>query len=81
MFDADKRGNRDLIAICCMNIVLYGFTYFFYKIINRRRDKIWKSWSTKVCLCLMKYVIFSDVGFGRNNKSTLKRRRTRGINA
>ncbi|KAK7465323.1 hypothetical protein VKT23_005302 [Stygiomarasmius scandens] len=42
-----KRGNRVLIAICSMNIALYIGTYFFYKILNRRRDKIWNSWSKK----------------------------------
>ncbi|KAI0029490.1 major facilitator superfamily domain-containing protein [Vararia minispora EC-137] len=36
-----KRGNRDLIAINCMNIVLYAFTFFFYRILNKRRDKKW----------------------------------------
>ncbi|KAK0456138.1 major facilitator superfamily domain-containing protein [Armillaria borealis] len=40
-----KRGNRTLIGICCMNIVLYILTYFFYRYINARRDKIWNSWT------------------------------------
>ncbi|KZT08560.1 MFS general substrate transporter [Laetiporus sulphureus 93-53] len=38
-----KRGNMDLIAITCMNICLYIFTFFFYRTINRRRDRIWYS--------------------------------------
>ncbi|KAF9566927.1 MFS general substrate transporter [Agrocybe pediades] len=42
-----KRGNRQLIAICSMNICIYIFTYFFYKIMNARREKKWNSWSSK----------------------------------
>ncbi|TFK41998.1 major facilitator superfamily domain-containing protein [Crucibulum laeve] len=42
-----KRGNRQLIAITCMNIVLYILTYFFYKTLNARRERIWKSWTPK----------------------------------
>ncbi|KAF9453885.1 MFS general substrate transporter [Macrolepiota fuliginosa MF-IS2] len=36
-----KRGNRTLIGITCMNIMLYIFAYFFYKTLNARRDKAW----------------------------------------
>ncbi|KAH9982781.1 major facilitator superfamily domain-containing protein [Lactifluus volemus] len=42
-----KRGNRDLISLCVMNIVLYIFTFFFYRSINRRREKIWFSMTPK----------------------------------
>ncbi|TFK56770.1 MFS general substrate transporter [Heliocybe sulcata] len=42
-----KRGNRDLIGICCMNITLYIGTFFFYRYLNKRRDRIWNSWSEK----------------------------------
>jgi len=42
-----KRGNRDLIAICCMNICLYIGTFFFYRTLNARRERIWSSWSAK----------------------------------
>ncbi|KAF8167534.1 major facilitator superfamily domain-containing protein [Crassisporium funariophilum] len=42
-----KRGNRDLIAICAMNIVLYIGTYIFYRTINARRERIWSSWTPK----------------------------------
>jgi hypothetical protein len=45
---ADKRGNRDLICITSMNIVLYIGTYFFYRYLNARRDKVWKTWTNKV---------------------------------
>ena len=50
---ADKRGNRILIAITVLNMVMYSFAYVFYSTINKRRDKIWNSWSAKVgCLML-----------------------------
>jgi len=42
-----KRGNRQLIAICSMNIIIYIGTYFFYRTLNTRRDKIWNAWSTE----------------------------------
>ncbi|KAF9270759.1 MFS general substrate transporter [Marasmius fiardii PR-910] len=41
----DKKGNRALLGICSMNIVLYISTYFFYKYLNHQREKIWDSWS------------------------------------
>ncbi|KAJ3857261.1 major facilitator superfamily domain-containing protein [Lentinula lateritia] len=41
----DANGNRALLGICSMNIVLYIGTYFFYKSINKRRDRIWNAWS------------------------------------
>ncbi|KZV97352.1 MFS general substrate transporter [Exidia glandulosa HHB12029] len=40
-----KRGNRVLIGITCMNIALYAFAFFFYRTINKRRDRIWNSWT------------------------------------
>ncbi|KAF6754358.1 major facilitator superfamily domain-containing protein [Ephemerocybe angulata] len=40
-----KRGNKTLIAIASMNIVLYIGTHFFYKYLNHRRDKVWNSWT------------------------------------
>ncbi|KAJ2989137.1 hypothetical protein NUW54_g8883 [Trametes sanguinea] len=42
-----KRGNRVLIGICVMNIFLYLFVYCFYKGINKRRDKVWDSWTAE----------------------------------
>jgi len=42
-----KRGNRDLIAICSMNICLYAINFFFYRTINARREKIWNSWTSE----------------------------------
>ncbi|KAG9081851.1 hypothetical protein FS749_007332, partial [Ceratobasidium sp. UAMH 11750] len=40
-----KRGNRTLIAVCSMNIVLYGLVFLFYRTVNRRRDRTWNAWS------------------------------------
>ncbi|KLO11332.1 MFS general substrate transporter [Schizopora paradoxa] len=40
-----KRGNRALIAVCCMNMVIYGLTFFFYRALNKRRDRMWNSWT------------------------------------
>ncbi|KAF7347395.1 T-complex protein eta subunit [Mycena venus] len=42
-----KRGNRALIGVCCMNIVLYILTFFFYRALNKARDKKWNAWSKK----------------------------------
>lgn len=46
----DKNGNRALLGICSMNIVLYIGTYFFYKSMNKRRDRIWSAWSKEVSI-------------------------------
>ncbi|EJD03747.1 MFS general substrate transporter [Fomitiporia mediterranea MF3/22] len=43
----NKRGNRDLIAICCMNICLYAITFLFYRMLNNRRVRIWSSWTAE----------------------------------
>ncbi|KAH7915694.1 major facilitator superfamily domain-containing protein [Hygrophoropsis aurantiaca] len=42
-----KRGNRDLIGVCSMNIVLYILTAVFYRSINRYRDSKWARMSPK----------------------------------
>jgi len=42
-----RRGNRALIGITCMNIVMYFLTYVFYRTINARRKKKWDSWTPK----------------------------------
>jgi len=38
-----------------MNIVLYTGTYFFYRTLNARREKIWKKWSPQVSINLDLY--------------------------
>ncbi|KAH9065634.1 MFS general substrate transporter [Lactarius vividus] len=42
-----KRGNRILIGICILNIAFYLFTFFFYRGINQRRERIWASKTPK----------------------------------
>jgi hypothetical protein len=46
----DKRGNKDLIAINCMNICLYGLVFLFYRALNRHRDKKWNAMTPEVSL-------------------------------
>ncbi len=40
-----KRGNMQLLAVNCANVFLYIAVYFYYRTINKRRDKIWNSWT------------------------------------
>lgn len=40
-----RRGNKVLIAICCMNLALYALAKVYYVWKNKSRDKIWTSWT------------------------------------
>lgn len=40
-----KRGNRALLGIVCMNLVLYPLVKAYYIYRNKRRDKIWDGMS------------------------------------
>jgi hypothetical protein len=40
-----RRGNKDLIGIAVGNIFLYLTVNFYYDWVNKRRDKIWNSWT------------------------------------
>ncbi|KAK9235874.1 major facilitator superfamily domain-containing protein [Lipomyces kononenkoae] len=42
-----KRGNRDLIAICCMNIGIYTLVKLYYMWRNSARDKTWNAMSNE----------------------------------
>ncbi len=38
-----RRGNRQLLAILCMNMVLYCLTKVYYVLRNRYRDRKWNA--------------------------------------
>ncbi|KAK1722961.1 hypothetical protein CaCOL14_008260 [Colletotrichum acutatum] len=40
-----KRGNRSLLGIVCMNLVLYPLVKAYYVYRNKRRDRIWEGMS------------------------------------
>ena len=40
-----RRGNKVLLAIIAMNIVLYALAKWYYVWKNARREKIWGSWT------------------------------------
>jgi len=40
-----KHGNRVLIAVCSLVIVVQGLTFVFYRTLNKHRDRIWDSWT------------------------------------
>jgi len=78
LYTPDKNGNRILIGICSMNIVLYILTYFFYRTINKRRDAIWSAMSAKVGVVIDISNALSEP-FIRNSRNTWRRIRTKEI--
>ena len=42
-----KRGNKQLLAICCMNIVLYGLVKLYYVMRNKYRENKWEAMTTE----------------------------------
>lgn len=42
-----RRGNRVLIGINCMNMVLYVLVKIYYTRRNRQRDRVWKAMSSE----------------------------------
>lgn len=40
-----KRGNRSLLGIVCMNLILYPLVKAYYVYRNKRRDRIWEGMS------------------------------------
>jgi hypothetical protein len=49
-FLQDRRGNRVLIGINCLNFVLYLFAKGYYIWRNKRRDAIWDKMTSDVSL-------------------------------
>jgi hypothetical protein len=78
---SDRRGNRTLIIINCVNIlVMYPATKAYYVWRNRQRAKIWDAMSTKVC-----FIIDEPAGLALNlirNENIISRRQlTSGTDA
>lgn len=44
----DRRGNRVLLGITCLNLVLYPAVKAYYVYENKRREKIWDAMSVEV---------------------------------
>lgn len=42
-----RRGNRALIGITCMNLVLYALAKLYYVWKNNKREKIWSNWTAE----------------------------------
>jgi len=40
-----KRGNASLVGIASLTILVYIFTFFFYRHLNKRRDQVWDAWT------------------------------------
>lgn len=40
-----RRGNKQLLALCCMNLVLYPLMKAYYVFRNKQRDKKWDALS------------------------------------
>jgi hypothetical protein len=52
----DLRGNRALIAINCVNIILvYPGTKMYYIWRNKQRAKIWDAMTPEVCQYIVKF--------------------------
>lgn len=45
---ADRRGNRQLVAICAANIVIYGLAKAYYIWRNKSREKEWSAMTRDV---------------------------------
>lgn len=45
---SDRRGNRVLIGICCMNMCVYAGGKFFYMWLNKKRDREWNAMTEEV---------------------------------
>jgi hypothetical protein len=39
------RGNKILVAIACLNLVLYAIAKAYYVLKNKKRARIWNNWT------------------------------------
>lgn len=46
----DRRGNRDLIGICALNLLLFPLIKLYYIQRNQRKRKQWEALSSEVSL-------------------------------
>ena len=58
-----KRGNRVLIGINVLVILLFSFTKVYYVTRNRLRDKKWNKLTLEVCFCVLPLILTFDVLF------------------
>lgn len=40
-----RRGNKILVAIACLNLVLYAIAKAYYVLKNKKRARIWDNWT------------------------------------
>jgi hypothetical protein len=40
-----RNGNRALVGVVSANVVLYVGVHFYYRWVNKRRDRIWDAWT------------------------------------
>ena len=46
--DLDRRGNRQLVAVCAANLVLYLLVKSYYTMRNHQKEKKWRALSNEV---------------------------------
>ena len=75
----DRRGNSWLIAICAFNcFILYPSVKLYYIWQNKKRDKIWNSYTSEVCSLVLPSVeqsVFTP--FNSKKRNTCRQRLTR----
>jgi hypothetical protein len=83
----DRRGNRVLVALACMNICIYliGKGYYIWR--NKTREKKWNAMSPEVGCSSLKTPVRRQIwrkradqgGMDRNGRIISLRRRIRGV--
>lgn len=72
-FRTDRRGNRVLIAIACMNICVYLIAKAFYMYLNKSRDKVWNAMTEEVSNLILS-ILARSVFFQRLTSVPLQER-------